>query len=1669
MTDTRTRKWKACLSVTLALVLLLGMIPVNIIMNSSKIVNAEPLNGFHEISSEGSGTGAMKTSSIVTENMAPAGDNIKGDTPATGDKYKVGNYYYTGKYITYNSDFYDYYSNEEIEKINGGNITSASAISAGWSDPYTRLNKYLQGQRVDAGDYPAHIIDTNHIEIDFSWMNDTDFYNDNNYLYLYSLGQKPLGEWPGTKLKDISYMSNSERKILNIFVKEDTVFHVIRNYKKSNGQYDQSEPYLLYSGRRYFSENGWDIKNPGLAGVNSYNNVVEDVYSHPLYFGCFWLDNGETGSNYGDYNSHYTDNWKRDYANFQWVPNIAVRNDMNFGKNYRMSASVRGLVGNTTIGDGLDGKLRDVVNNDVELPYLNKDWLRQHNNLGDITENIQFPFYEVKLTEDRFGNEVRDALGEYPTYYQFNSRDRASLYLDKQSRKLYEHDNRILSQETVQTGSSKGFFPYNMTDTDAKANNLAFGVKYEIPFVLNEDGTVKGMDAIFEFMGDDDVWVFVDGQLLLDMGGNHKDAYGKINFNINKSESFLEYSIPASTATMSAAASAIDAVFDTNYTQTFTLGADSYKTVNGVTKYDTTKVHTLTMYFMERGMWESDNFIRFNFAKQNNLTVENRLVVEGVNPGFENAVYEAANYDVFTYDIENTNITENPGEYSSNGLKNRNIEGAIRKVNDIDNTETIMNSSTTNTADDSGLFDYTQPGPVKNTLFERYDENQINRSDDIPFIVGKTNENGSFGLLYGQDSSFKYQFFSNSDMKVVQKNNLGKLTDLDDEDKSFEEKLSTPNDERLVSDYYTTTWSLKDIESEILGEDNTFKTYNNGTYVTDGRVGGMTTAGADDERFRFQNKTAMANIGVDITARFVNKPKVGSVKVRKYIDGNIGNSDQNFTLKIEFSNIFGQNGVSLGDYTAVTYKVGNTEKHLSADGTFTLKTNEEAVFEGIPVQTKVKVTEVSIPEGYELDSILPDEYYVVEAPQDPTISVFNKRITYDLTLQKELEYAQGAVASADDEGTEYIFDVQLGFDNISEYRGRFTYSPFGTDVDWQVSDRDHITASIRVSKNKSVKINNIPVGTQYTITENTDNIGDDFDYKSGNTTASITDNTTVTITNTKRAPDKTSIIITKRDSVTNTPIPGAVFELYATRNDAENRNNPVAIAARSNDGTVFSFDGLELNTKYFILEATVPDNYTADQLITEVTTNNSTSAKHVDINNDPIRTSIVLTKIDSETQRELPGAEFEIYASISDARSRSHRIAVAEKNNAGTVFTFSNLNIDTNYYIRESTIPEGYTADQVITEVRTNGNNTAKQVDVTNTPIKTSIVVTKLDSETQQAITGADFVLYATRDDAENRRNPVARPTVSNDRKSFTFSGLSINTTYYLVETTVPEGYTADQVITEVTTNGDNTAKQVDVTNNPIKTSIIITKKNSATQQALPGAEFELYPTRADAQNKTNKLATAQKNNAGTVFTFRNLTINTTYYVLESKVPAGYTADSLITEVTTNSTEAAVELDVTNTPIKTGIIITKRSSTGNRPAIPGAEFELYATMGDAQNRRNKIATAAKSQNGTVFTFSDLDINTTYYVYESKVPSGYTSESRITAVTTGSSANAVEITVYNRPVDIVMPETGGLPAPVSLTFVGILAMSLAGAAMLIYKKKLQKAAVNTNGKGRHEDQ
>lgn len=1200
MTVIKKTKWKASMALVLVLMLLLGSVPVGIFINSSSKVGAVP-NNFYEIVPAGDNT--QKVSRVVSNGLSQSNNNIKG----TNNKYKVGQYTYTGKYITYNSDFYDYYSNEEI---GGHAITPASAISSGWSDPYTALNLKLQAQNVSGS---AYMVDTCHVELDFTNVPDSVFYDNNHYLYLYSGGQKPLGDWPGTRLQSIPSLSGN-RKILNIPVSRDTVFHIIRNYKHSDSNYDQSDPFLVYSGKRYnFASDGWNITNPGKNGVSSFSNTYSNPYSTPLYFGCFWLDDGNTNSNYGDYNNNYTSSWYRGYSNFNFVPNMAIRNDMNTNNNYRMSASVRDLVGKTTIGDGLSGKLRDPVNTNVELPYLNADWLSANPTLGDRTPNIQFPFYEIKLDQDRDGNTVRDALNEPPTYYQFNSRDLTSLYLDKASAKLYEHSTEIRSQSTVQTGESKGFFPYNSQgSTNGDHNNLAFGVKYEIPFVLNEDGTVKGLDATFEFMGDDDVWVFVDGNLVLDMGGAHKDAYGKVNFNINKSNSVLEYSVPVSVGSLASAANSID----TNKTFPFQLSADSYVTVQGVKKYNTSKIHTLTMYFMERGMWESDNFIRFNFAKQNILNVENALEVD-VNPGFTAKTYEAANLDVFDYALSNTNITEKSGEYSSNGLKaNPGLTEMSRTVNSI-NATTTKQTPVSVGASETGLFDYTQPGAVKNTLFERYDNYMTNTVPDgsDSYVRGKTDSNGVFGLLYGQDASFKFQFFSDSTMQVGQQNALRKQVNLTTSD-ALENKMTTGT--RTVKDYYQTKWSLSDMDGNVLGSNNTFQTYQNGTYVTDGRL-----AGASNQ-FLFQNQVARANIGVNLTASYVNRPLTGALNITKSLSDAHDSYHDEFTIKVKFTRVFGQDGVNLDQagYLNTEYTVSGeagTKKlgYSGGYGTITLKKGQTATISKIPVGTVAEIAEDDH-EFHELETITGSPATISTTLSQSTVT--NKRKLGGLTIQKQLIAANGAVITSEDNDQTFPVNVTLTSSDfqIRDYLTGFSYPNQASAPSWTAAnDGKTLAATFYVSKNVPVIINNIPYGTSCTVREGNVSAPWTGVTISGSATVNA-NNAPVTLTNRKEQAVTTGITVYKVSSSTGNPrITGAQFALYDTEAHARAKRRRGKITPTVN-GAVYTFTGLQTNTTYYLVELAPPPGYTIKTEMMPVTTNTDGTVKTLTIENDPI-------------------------------------------------------------------------------------------------------------------------------------------------------------------------------------------------------------------------------------------------------------------------------------------------------------------------------------------------------------------------------------------------------------------------------------------------------------------
>ncbi len=1088
-------------------------------------------------------------SELTLNNVAQSTNNIK-----TGSNYDVGEYTYTDRYMTYPADFYDYLSDEEFS--NGrGSITNS--LSSGYTDIYTNLNQRLQ---YTASQVTTYTVDSNTVEVDIGEYSST-----KENFYLYVKGKKNgttyyiLGEWKGTKFTDLSFVTGSET-IAKIDVTGYT--DVTVRLVHSNG--NQTSDMNVTAGRRY-RFNSWTV----LADEgSSFSSVTASgtAYTIPLYFGCFWKSNSNSG---------YTSDNVPSYNNFQWPANISLRGSSE------MSSSVTGLVKNTLVG----GTVADKTTN-AKLPYFDSAFAANNTDLVYHWDNIDFPFYEIELDKDRNGNEVRDYNNEKPVYYQFNSRDIPTLYLDTENDynngvKLYENEGRVMSQySNTANAQTKGFYPYNKTSsTDAKKNNLGFGVKYTIPFVLTEDGKIKGVDTTFEFMGDDDVWVFLDDKLVLDMGGAHKDAYGVVNFAIDKQKSTLKSTFDVSAGTLTAASSSKESNKDTD----IPFDVSDFKTPERLA-YNTGKVHTITMFFMERGMLESDNFIRFNFTKQNVLTVTNELSVEGINDGLVNKTYEAANYDIFDYSLRNENITERPEEYGTNGLVYKGGRSeAVRKVYNLSNTQTGLNTTITEpqTADPSvGNFNWHNAGPVVSTYFERYDDYFVKKATDEleadakKFVTGTTNASGVFELLYGQRASYKYQFFSNSTIKTVQKNELYKLDKSTRTNQDTLESRASVASGRLASNFYSTTWKLVDVDNVTLGQETTNQANTNGVAITDNNRLTHTTG-----QYTFSNSTEKATIGVNLTAEYVNKPLTGGLSIKKQIV-NKGTTTPatdsytgNFTIRVKLKDIFGQNS-ALGnvqldqqsDYTGIKYTIDGNEYTMGYDsanncGTITIQNGKTAIISDIPVSTGYEISEAA-DNTYALDSLYVNGTKVTGTTAEGTIvnsaspaaantyNVNNTRGLGSLVVNKEIT---GIGASTDTTK----FPVTLTITppsgvQLTEYFSQATdvVQTNLTDYSATVNATGNSTFSFKVGNGSSLRLNNLPYGTTYSVTENLTGIDgytqsttiDDGDPDDAIVNTALEN---VTITNQKATPTFT-LRITKRWSGINPGEKPDVADQYKT-------------------------------------------------------------------------------------------------------------------------------------------------------------------------------------------------------------------------------------------------------------------------------------------------------------------------------------------------------------------------------------------------------------------------------------------------------------------------------------------------------------------------------------------
>ncbi len=363
-----------------------------------------------------------------------------------------------------------------------------------------------------------------------------------------------------------------------------------------------------------------------------FNEYIADYYKNnnmsvPLYFGDFC--NYDEDNKGADLTKGVPGSATYD---FKWVANRANRNDY--------SAAVAGLVdSNLTNGN--------ISKDGVALPYFNEEYLTSTKVNGRSIGTAVTSVMPFRLTED---NGVQ--------YYEFNSNGgKDNIWFDNGQLKYSSNADKhgVWNAIYAMTGQGKaqgvtdgiGFFPFNNrevegTNDDRSLLNFGFGVKMDINFKVPRGGVVKdnngnSQDVVFDFEGDDDVWVFVDGKLVLDLGGQHKGSKGSINFNSNKL-----YSIANSVIT--------------NVNDDLNQGATYNKQVSlsdlGLDFTDPTEEHKITMYYMERGMIESNMKVKFNFINTDTLALEKNVDTSNVNSALVNEVKDIASNDDFDFTIE---------------------------------------------------------------------------------------------------------------------------------------------------------------------------------------------------------------------------------------------------------------------------------------------------------------------------------------------------------------------------------------------------------------------------------------------------------------------------------------------------------------------------------------------------------------------------------------------------------------------------------------------------------------------------------------------------------------------------------------------------------------------------------------------------------------------------------------------------------------------------------------------------------------------------------------------------------------------------------------------------------------------------------------------------------
>ena len=466
------------------------------------------------------------------------------------------------------------------------------------------------------------------------------------------------GKDTGTKVVDIKSAPFTEEA--NTKYVTSTLYDYYTDYElngNNRGSYDQSSPTV--------SHRNW-------VPFRQFDQALSDYYKdakaeYPIYTGHFQPGGG---TNFSDIattlNLFGYDKFKR----FMAINNSQYNEDPQNNDNNHTYYAYQGLVKDTTSTGKATGEPLLKGTGAVE-PHFNKEFLLGKNSknakLGEVYDNVAFPFTKKQI----FGED------QGVDYWCFDSKD-TTLYLKQNSEQNSDSKYFLQSQSANNRESSKnvsasstpkdpyGYFPFNETAKPGvfSTYNYGFGTKLQMDFTLTDDGMVETEKADgttektsikFFFSGDDDVWVFIDGQLALDVGGAHGEVSGLLEFGETDTEDGKKNSVTAYVSKVKTGGTSGSDKDDKNgnspvKTVTYNKEVIKFYAQGTTLPLDKGQKHTLTMYYMERGMWESNMAVAFNFPDNNELQVQKEVELSKVDPDFKNCFKDQK---IFNFTIQN--------------------------------------------------------------------------------------------------------------------------------------------------------------------------------------------------------------------------------------------------------------------------------------------------------------------------------------------------------------------------------------------------------------------------------------------------------------------------------------------------------------------------------------------------------------------------------------------------------------------------------------------------------------------------------------------------------------------------------------------------------------------------------------------------------------------------------------------------------------------------------------------------------------------------------------------------------------------------------------------------------------------------------------------------------